>query len=143
MIRTMFLSGRGIPCLVLMASLAVLAGCKEMKVAPVSGTITLDGEPLKKASVRFQPMGGGRPSMGFTDDNGRYELDYSMREAGAEVGQCQVFLSTGGGGDYNDDGEMVAQSAKDQVPRKYRNDPPVVDVEPKRNVIDIALTSAD
>lgn len=133
----------GVSYVVLLASLCVLSGCKEMKVAPVRGTITLDGEPLKRASVRFQPVGGGRPSVGFTDDQGFYELDYSMREAGAEVGQCEVHLSTGGGGDYNDDGEMTAQDSKDLVPRKYKSNPPIVDVEPKRNVIDIELTSAD
>jgi hypothetical protein len=122
-----------------------LAGCGgEMKVAPVSGTITLDGEPLEKASVLFQPEKGGRPSFGVTDKNGYYSLAYSMNESGAEVGGATVKISTRlaaadtGNGDYKDN----APRAPEKVPAHYGKQPVKVTVEPKSNTIDIALKSA-
>src|SRR5689334_17675559 len=70
-------------------------GCGgDMKVAPVAGTVTLDGEPLERASVLFQPDKGGRPSYGVTDKSGRYSLLYSMSENGAEVGPATVKVTT-------------------------------------------------
>ena len=132
---------RGVLCLLLLGVLA--GGCgKEMKVAPVSGTVTLDGAPLEKASVLFLPKEGGRPSFGVTDEEGRYTLDYSMHETGAEVGQCQVKISTRvQAEDSEDDGKL----APERVPKRYLGDEPeepiVVTIEPKDNTIDIALTT--
>jgi len=40
----------------------------------VSGSITLNGEPVPGATVEFQPEGGGSPSRGVTNAKGRYEL---------------------------------------------------------------------
>jgi len=60
----------------------ILAGCggSEFPLAPVSGTVTFDGEPLKGAEVVFAPMESdgvinvGPASVGITDDNGSYVL---------------------------------------------------------------------
>ncbi len=111
------------------------AGCREMKVAPVSGTVTLDGNPLKKASVVFQPE-GGRPSFGVTDENGYYRLGYSMNEEGAEVGSCKVTLSTA-----LESGDYGSKKSKELVPPRYLKEPVVVEVQPRSNTIDIALTT--
>ena len=118
-------------------------GCgSEMKVAPVSGTVTLDGAPLERASVLFLPKEGGRPSFGVTDEDGRYTLGYSMHEMGAEVGQCRVQISTRVQPEGSDDD---SQLAPERVPRRYLGDEPeesiVVTVEPKNNTIDVALTT--
>ena len=115
----------------------VASGCAEMTVAPVSGTITLDGEPLQRASVMFQPQAGGRPSSGLTDENGFYRLGYSMTEEGAEVGPCTVKISTA-----LETGDYGSKLAKELVPKRYLREPVVVEVEPKSNTIDIELTSA-
>src|SRR5262245_55214317 len=74
-----------------------LGGCGDanMKVAPVSGMVTLDGAPLRSASVTFQPKDGGRPSFGVTNDQGRYTLEYSLETLGAQVGTCSVRITTG------------------------------------------------
>jgi hypothetical protein len=105
------------------------------KLAPVSGVVTLDGMPLKSASVVFHPQAGGRPSFGVTDDSGRYRLGYSMRETGAEIGSSRVNISTAL---ETDDGGK----AKELVPKRYAKETPVV-VEVKResNTINIDLTS--
>jgi hypothetical protein len=112
----------------------LLAGCGEMTVAPVSGTVTLDGAPLKRASITFLPEAGGRPSYGVSNDNGAYSLGYSMSKAGAEVGSCKVMISTRIEGD---DGKP----AKELVPVRYAKEPIVVKVESRSNQIDLKLTA--
>ena len=121
----------------------VLWGCGgDMKVAPVSGTVTLDGEPLERASVLFQPDAGGRPSFGVTDKSGRYTLAYSMHENGAEVGPCTVKITTKLQADTGDDEYREnAPRAAEKVPARYAKEPVKVTVEPKSNAIDIELTS--
>jgi len=113
-----------------------MTGCREMKVAPVSGVVTLDGKPLAKASVTYLPEAGGRPSYGVTDENGRYRLAYSMSQEGAEVGKCSVKITTG-----IESGDYGSRRAKEQVPARYSKEPPLVDVLPRSNTIDIELTS--
>ncbi|MEQ1825538.1 MAG: carboxypeptidase-like regulatory domain-containing protein [Pirellula sp.] len=112
----------------------LFTGCGEMTVAPVSGTITLDGVPLKRASITFHPEAGGRPSFGVSNDNGEYTLGYSMSKTGAEVGPCRVTISTKIEGD---DGKP----AKELVPARYAKEPIVVKVESRSNKIDLKLTS--
>jgi hypothetical protein len=126
------------PCLLSCLLLAelTLSGCgnSNLSVAPVSGTVTLDGTPLKKASVTFQPKDGGRPSFGVTNDQGRYVLEYSLNELGAKVGICTVRITTESRGD---DGKVT----KEMVPKRYTTSPIEVKVESKSNTIDIGLTS--
>jgi hypothetical protein len=98
---------------VVLAFCTISAGCREMKVAPVSGKVTLDGAPLERASVVFQPDAGGRPSFGVTDENGYYRLGYSMNEEGAEVGTCTVKVSTA-----LESGDYGSKRATEKVPEK-------------------------
>jgi hypothetical protein len=115
-----------------------LPGCgnANLNVAPVSGTVTLDGIPLKSASVTFQPKDGGRPSFGVTNEQGRYVLEYSLEELGAKVGTCTVRIST-----ESRDSDSGAKPTKELVPRRYFTEPLEVQVESKSNSINIALTS--
>src|SRR5688572_20904611 len=116
----------------------LLPGCGNAMrdVAPVSGTVTLDGIPLKSASVTFQPKEGGRPSYGVTNEQGRYVLEYSMNELGAKVGTCSVRITTQRGAD-----DSGAKATKELVPKRYFQTPIEVEVESKSNVIDLALTT--
>ena len=90
----------------LLCSVAVLilihcGGCgSEFDVAPVSGVVTLDGQPLQGATVVFAPSGNrenrnpGPFSTGTTDANGKYEL--ILRDGsthGAIVGNHKVGIS--------------------------------------------------
>ena len=66
----------------------VLCGCREKSrypLAPVSGTVKLDGQPLADAFVNFQPK-GGLGSTGITDAEGKYTLSTIQGEVGAVVG---------------------------------------------------------
>lgn len=59
----------------------------------VTGTITLDGQPLPSARVMFSPT-AGRPSSAITDEQGHYELHYIRDIMGAEAGQHSVSITT-------------------------------------------------
>lgn len=80
---------------------AMVAGCSQgpYEVAPVSGVVTLNGEPLPDATVSFAPIGSekdvvGPGSSGTTNESGEYELKTFKDETGAIVGMHTVRIST-------------------------------------------------
>jgi hypothetical protein len=81
-------------------ALALLAGCGSDKTAPVSGRITVNGNPLANASVTFAPIGGkdnqepGPSSAAITDADGRYTLRLIGQEGrGAMIGKHKVRIA--------------------------------------------------
>ena len=115
----------------LLAGLSLaLSGCESppYKVAPVSGRVTLDDQPLADALVTFQPIGSktnaskpnmqpGPGSFGRTDKDGKFSLRVvEPDQPGAVVGPHQVLISTatsnGGDGD---------RAVGERVPRRYRD----------------------
>lgn len=69
-----------------------LAGCSRSdlpELAPVTGLVTLNGEPLSNAIVTFTPT-AARPSVGETDESGRFELMYLPEVDGALLGEHKV-----------------------------------------------------
>ena len=79
-----------------------LAGCggQEYELAPVSGRVTLDGNPMENVVVTFQPMAvkaanpnPGPGSNGLTDIDGRYSLKTVEPAEGAVVAKHCVYLS--------------------------------------------------
>jgi hypothetical protein len=80
--------------------LLLFAGCGDsLQIAPVSGTVTLDGGPLAGASITTQPVGSGSEnpgpgSFGLTDAQGRYELELvKPARKGAIIGEHRVMIS--------------------------------------------------
>jgi hypothetical protein len=87
-----------------LAALALLAaGCGDgQRIAPVSGRVTLNGQPLAGAAVLFSPIAAegeispGAGSGGFTDQDGRYTLSLTVpgkQTAGAVVGKHKVRIT--------------------------------------------------
>lgn len=75
-----------------------LAGCSNTpddmpKIAPVSGVVTLDGQPLPDAEILFQPT-SGRASTGMSDENGEYTLLFNRNTYGAKVDNHDVSIIT-------------------------------------------------
>lgn len=60
--------------------LVTLVGCSKAptrdgpELVKVTGTITLDGEPVEGAHIRFSPETGGPAAFAVSDHRGRYEL---------------------------------------------------------------------
>jgi hypothetical protein len=112
-------------------------GCwgRKSNVASVTGVVTLDGKPVARATVGFQPR-SGRPAYGGTDEQGHYKLFYDFRSAGAVVGTCDVTITTA----YEDE---EGRRQPERIPKKYfKPGALVVEVEPKANVFNFELTSS-
>jgi hypothetical protein len=100
-------------------ALVALAGCGGGR-APVSGVVTLDGQPLADASVSFEPAdasatdpAGG--SYAKTDAAGRYTLKMVKGDGrGAVVGKHVVRISR-----YESGGDSDAGDGREQVPARY------------------------
>jgi len=76
--------------------LVACLGCGSGKFVPVSGRVTLNGEPLAGATVSFEPLtepGAAPPptgSLGKTDEKGEFALQTTSGENGAVVGKHRV-----------------------------------------------------
>ena len=116
----------------------VLVGCDAgPDIAPVTGVVTQDGEPLAGAMIEFQPDSGA-PSYGYTDETGRYEIQYQVDRMGALLGHHYVSVTTAG--EKTDPKTDTTINVPESVPTKY-NDPTELEFEVKKgkNTFDIAI----
>lgn len=133
------LSVASVVCL-LLCYLAATAGCVQKppgmpKIAPTTGVVTMDGQPLANASVVFMTETGGKATFGRTDATGRYEIRYIGTHMGAAVGPNVVKITT------MRDGSSPSQW-KDPIPAKYNVDSELrVDVQAVRNTFNFDLTT--
>lgn len=124
----------------MLCGLLLLTGCGgPSNVGGVEGVVTLDGKPLPNAMVQFQPE-TGRPSVGMTDAEGRYQLQYTADAAGAALGRHTVCISTGGKRMNAETGEIKVYP--ELVPAKYNtNTELTVEVKPGGNELNFELVS--
>ncbi len=94
-------------------------GCGRESTVPVSGTVFLDGRPLAKAFVEFQPLAQagdaapGPSSRGQTDAQGRFTLHVvGGPEAGAVPGKHRVRITA-----YEGDVPSVTDANPSPVPQ--------------------------
>lgn len=127
--------------------LAVAAGCSttpqmnysKVDLVAVSGTVTLDGEPLVNAVVTFESTTDGTYSFAQTDSSGYYSLQFDSVKDGVSPGTKKVEFSTtrkilglntddeGGDGESGEAGEGSAESdspdpSVEWVPECYNKD---------------------
>lgn len=69
-----------------------LTGCGSGEFRPVSGTITVDGQPLESGRVVFSPIGEGRKAYGNVKD-GAYQLTTQDPQDGAKPGEYIVTIN--------------------------------------------------
>lgn len=108
--------------------LVFLPGCQSdaKPLTPVSGTITLGGQPLANARIRFMPSGDtlGHGGSAITRDDGGYEI-ISNREGGRKgllPGTYQVVLSRfvlPDGTVLPPDVPWQGSNAKESIPEMY------------------------
>jgi len=76
-----------------LALAALAAGCdRGPKMVPVTGVVTVEGEPVDRAAVLFAHVNGGRPTVGVTDQQGRFRLTTDGRD-GALLGEHGVAIT--------------------------------------------------
>ena len=103
----------------------LLCGCGGSKysTAPVSGTVRMNGKPLPNAALTFQPVGGGMASVGATDQDGRYTLEfYDSGQPGAIVANHRVVIRTHRRANTEDtSSDRADPSLRDPIPRRYND----------------------
>jgi hypothetical protein len=105
------------------------------ELAAVRGTVSLDGQPVVGARVTFW-LGKGRPSIGFTDESGHYQLQYTVNQTGALIGEHRVYISTALAKD--DD-----TAATERIPARFNQKSTLVrEVKPGSNQIDFEIQSS-
>ena len=125
----------------------LLAGCGRSggNLAPVQGTVTLDGKPLAGAMVEFELDPGdnvyqkttGSISRGKTDANGRYTLEFTHEEEGALVGKHIVRITTRA---MTIDAEGKEVAVPERLPARFHRESKLTaEVEPGSNQIDFPL----
>jgi hypothetical protein len=93
----------------LTVGLVVAVGCgRSIRSVPVSGRVTLGGQPLADVALNFSPATGGDnayAAYGKTDSDGRYSLRLvENNQPGASAGKNRVTLNEGTGAPENDGG---------------------------------------
>ena len=112
-----------------------MTGCSGSSDQPelgyVTGTITLDGQPLAGVIVVFKPE-EGRAATGQTDAEGEYELEYLYKTAGCKVGPNTISL------------EWPLGEGGRAIPAKYTAGRSILkeDVKAGNNTIDLVLDSS-
>jgi hypothetical protein len=97
--------------------LSVLAsGCsQEPRRYPVSGAVTLDGQPIPSGDILFVPIAGDRGPDPGTIKDGRYELLATAGEKRVEISASKIRP----GGARGAGGEPVAE---EYVPSRYNTE---------------------
>jgi hypothetical protein len=77
-----------------LALVPVLIGCGGPRPVKVSGTVTLNGEPIEGAMVQFVPAKeGGRPATAVTAADGGFSLTTIENHDGALPGDYKVVIT--------------------------------------------------
>jgi hypothetical protein len=139
----------GVLSIVVSLLLLNLAGCNGSGDRPdlglVSGTVKMDGKPLRGVAVTFLPV-DGRPAIGKTDLYGKYTLTYIRDTPGCKIGPNRVEIgnSEGGSEEMEAEGDEVAQTrdkrGQYKIPLRYNVESELeADVKPGENVFDFNL----
>lgn len=111
---------------VVLLALAACVGCGPgYKLAPVSGTLKVNGKAHPNAHVTFEPVtqAGKRrpPSAGVTDAAGKYELKTIDGDKGAVVGKHRVSVISAAAaqGSNPSSDEADPKKPKEIFPPKY------------------------
>jgi hypothetical protein len=127
-------------CLIFLSLL--LTGCGGTYDATVSGIITLDGNPLPRGTVCFNPDADGPSAYGLIQSDGKYTLA-TGREEGLPSGAYTVTVVANEQSVEKTPG-AIPTPGKPISPSWYRNknsSPLKYNLEAGSNQIDISLTS--
>lgn len=129
-------------CLLAFLTSVLLAGCGSdlPPLAPLTGTITLDGEPFANGSLMFTPLSGGRPSVAETDEQGEFEAMYLLDVPGAIIGKHSVMFEAGGSAEpMSEEDEMNLHKKHPGPPKNYKISPTEVEVLDGGTVVNFSL----
>lgn len=109
-------------------------------LAPLRGTVTLNGEPFANGSLMFSPLGGGRPSVANTNDKGEFNAMYTMGVPGAIIGKHSVMFEAGGSDEpLSEEDLMNLHKRNPKPPKNYKISPTEVEVEKSGTTVTFTL----
>jgi hypothetical protein len=97
----------------------VSSGCGSSgpELGQVTGTVTMDGQPVPGLNITFAPAEKGPTSVGGTNQEGRYKLLYNTDRQGAVLGKHNVIIRSGER-DTDEDGKPTGPKPV-KIPAKY------------------------
>jgi hypothetical protein len=108
--------------LVLTLLLACAAGCGVDHGASVSGTVTLDEQPLTSGAVTFHPASNtGAAAYGQIDSTGRYTLSTGSEQSLAPGQYVATVVATEAAAPPPADNKTLPQTPKLLTPPRYGN----------------------
>lgn len=118
--------------------LLLFCGCSDdaEKTYPVTGTVTLDGQPLPEGNIQFVPLDGKHGAEPGVIKDGKFELSAIQGQKRVEISAAKIIpgSSLRGAG-----GEPVPE---EYLPQRYNASSELTaDVKPQENVIDFPLVS--
>jgi hypothetical protein len=135
-----------------LGALLLCAGCGRSDLGRVSGTVTMDGEPVEGVTVTFMPNGGGGVSFGTTDSNGEYTLTHFSGSRGAVIATHSVSIEVDEDDEENWDSEGYEEEPEEaedepverRIPERYNDETELTaEVSAGDNPIDFTLTSSE
>jgi hypothetical protein len=107
------------------------AGCGDSELAPVSGTVRLEGVALTGGILQLTPDGGGRGAVGDIQSDGRFTLSTQQLGDGAAPGKYSVAV-------VPNEEAITSASLAEKLP-KGRADSRLVFFAPKDLPVEIAV----
>jgi len=94
----------------------MLAGCGGSELATVSGTVTLDGQPLKEGSMRFVPADGKAPTEAAMIHDGKFTAQLQRTNYKVEIHATKLVDS---GVKLDEKGPGGGPTAVELLPQRY------------------------
>ncbi|WP_145260528.1 transthyretin-like family protein [Calycomorphotria hydatis] len=116
--------------LIMMCGPLLLVGCSSgngFNYVPVSGTVTINGEPARNVVVIFRPLSAedavntGGPSRDMTDANGKFSLRSSVGsgQPGAVAGNHIVYIHGLESTNPEETANLSKEELPPEIPEKY------------------------
>jgi hypothetical protein len=118
--------------LFIMALIGLIAGCSNNQASDVTGTVTVDGEPVEKGSISFIPADGKSNTAGGDIVNGKYVA--TNVPVGSMKVQIRVPKVTGKKKLYETADSAYRDTFSESLPKKFNDQTELrLDVQPGKN----------
>ena len=112
-------------------------GCKPTKTV-VTGSVTLNGQPLEKGTVRFVPEDKASPRATGMIEKGRYEVESAPGKKVVEISSMKV---VGKRKAYDTPDSPMIELTQEDLPEKFNGKTELrYEVKPGKNEKDFSLT---
>ncbi|VTS08946.1 carboxypeptidase-like regulatory domain-containing protein [Tuwongella immobilis] len=127
---------RALAMLMLVGGMVGCGGGSENGEIPVQGKVTMDGEPLNQATIRFLPNTTSNGGMGVSKVDGTFSIAGPQGQNGVPVGTYKVTVSRR----LNPDGSLPPSDEEPILSKAVEKLPPSFS-DPNRTTLSVNLAS--